>query len=166
MTVKTSDEKKGKVYVSTKSTNSPAYDTWASADNSGDDKQTYYLYAQPAEGLVLDYWSTNENGSGRTVEGTATTYAVSATSEDQNNPTTVTLYAFFKDTPPVSISVNDDVIGAVTFSNPANNVLNKSLTIVASYKMPAKWTNTEGFNVTSKSVKFDGWFKKDTKECV
>lgn len=170
LTVKTADTAKGKVYVSAKEATNPTYKEEASATNSaegtdGSATTKYYLYAKPENGYVLDYWSINENGSTRNVEASVPTYDVKAENTNKSTPTSVVLYAFFRETPPVSVICNNERLGKAYIKNPTNNNLDKSLTVVAEYTHPSKWTSGDFLGVTSKSVKFDGWFVKGTDEC-
>lgn len=169
LTVKTSDKAKGLVYVSTKSEipQTTAFGETKEVKNSASGaglapssaNTVYYLYAQPADGMVLDYWSDDENGKTRTVESTINTYTITATSREENKPTEATLYAFFKERPPVMISTDNSTYGAVSFKNPANNEIGKSLTVVANFVF--KVTPGDYTNIFSKFVKFEGWYDQN-----
>lgn len=92
----------GKVYASTKSTNSPSYEGSSEATNNsssmtGTPTHTYYAYAQANDGYEFVGWYSNAQCTGDAVS-TSTPYQVKFTADATNasSPTTQTLYAKFQ----------------------------------------------------------------------
>lgn len=126
------------------------------------DKHTYYLFTQTDLSSEFDSWEVLE-GSGTIQDNILTINA----GYNANSPTTVRVGAIFKErSEPIAISTNFPKIGSVSFKNPANNEVGKSLTVVAAYNRPSKWTSGDFLSVRSKSVKFDGWYNDNTGQCM
>lgn len=92
----------GKVYASKTETNSPTYVAGSSEATNNERAQsepthTYYVYAQANEGNEFVGWYDNAQCSG-TALSTQSSYEVkfTASSTDENSPTTTTVYAFFR----------------------------------------------------------------------
>lgn len=157
LTVKTADSAKGKVYAST--TNVTPKDSDYKDDevtisqDSDSQSHTYYLYTQPAEGYVLDYWDDGKGG-----KITDAIFKGTAEATDQNSATQFTLTAHFIERPPIQVKSNDISLGTATITK-GTNAINGSLTVTAAfvYSIP----KGDYWNYFSKSVKFDGWYNEN-----
>lgn len=158
--VKTSDSQLGKVYVSATDANPSEGDFKDEAEaiqdsySSSTPSHTYYLYAQPADGYVLDYWA---DASGTKLTSNDT-YSFTATSKEAGSPTTATLTAYFIERPPIVVHSNDVGLGTASITKGTNRI-GQSLTVTAAFT----YTVPKGdyWNYFSKSVKFDGWYDQN-----
>lgn len=97
----------GKVYASTsesdpgdKYTNQPSSQTQKSTSSS----HTYYLYAQADTNFQFDGWYSDESCTDLSSTENPFKTSITATSEDQNNPTSATYYAKFSKVMPPTYS--------------------------------------------------------------
>ena len=98
----------GKVYAST-SNASPGsnYTDKASSQTKKSDSQshTYYLFAQANTGYQFDGWYSDESCTELASTENPFSTSITATSEDQNNPTSATYYAKFSELLPPTYSI-------------------------------------------------------------
>ena len=174
LTVYNGENQNGKVYVSKENSANIQYDDEKSTDKQSSEESytlskpnslnhTYYIYAQAPEDMVLDYWSTNKNGSTRDVEASVQTYTIAANSENEKSPTHKDLYAFFKERPPVIVSVNNPLYGTVSLTG--TNQEGGSVTVTTKkYLNSALKNNNYSLDKAAKEIRFKGWYIGE--ECV
>jgi hypothetical protein len=116
---------KGKVYVSTKETDTPSYDAKSSQTQSDDHVRvhTYYLYAQAETGSTFLQWSDGNTNNPLIVN-------INATSIEENSPITKTYTATFGDKPAVMVKSENYSYGNTSIS-PVSNKVGDNVTITA-----------------------------------
>ncbi len=148
----------GKVYVSTTSTDNPVYEATSSASqSSASQNHSYYLYAQPREGKILDGWYSGES---LLSADNPYSYSFESSSTTESSPTTAELTARFKDrTVAVMVSTSDSNIGTATISK-TENTIGDELTVKATL------TKVPRYGCRNLTTEFTGWRDKSTGEIV
>ena len=126
-TVKASPTAGGKVYVSTSSTSTPAYQKsphtiTGNQRNISYGTQTFYFYAQANDNYIFSHWAEGSaNGTHVGTEGRPS-YSVSRDfNGSENSPTPITYYAVFKaQTGLIKVKSSDESKGSVTINNSDN----------------------------------------------
>lgn len=126
----------GKVYVTTTASNDPAYQGTAMTITGrqysyGNARVEFHYYAQPNEDYIFDHWARG-NANGATVSTDAHfSVTETVTSNDQNNRTSFTYYAVFKEqTGLVKVYTSDANRGSVTIDN-LENAIGDDVTLTA-----------------------------------
>lgn len=155
----------GKVYVS-KTTDIPSADQYSltseltesesKSGNSGSAPATaavsFYLFAQPDVGKMLDYWADEDGKSIGSSNPQSVTIA--AGKDNKSNPTPKTWTAYFKEASAVMVSTDQPQYGTVKIDKTDNNV-GDIVTLTASILKPTT------YGCINISTKFDGWYDQD-----
>lgn len=170
----------GKIYTSTIETANPAYTDQPSTTDATPKTpimeatsvtQTYHLYAQPTDGrYVFIGWFNNAECTGEPLSNDLHyTYSMVVASEDEENPTRQTLYAYFDLIKPYYLQVNalaaDPLTGMVLVSkenstNPDYMLFKpySSATIVASATNVPPTATAYVYAEPSYGYSFEGWY--------
>lgn len=116
------------------------------ADVGGSQDLSFTLRAEPDEGCKFIGWS-EVNGTGIVSTDNPHTYTVTATSSDETNPTSKTIYAVFMRFPSITISISGSNYGQG--ENVVFNV-NKTDSPTTSYTVPVRIASSN--QVTIKNV--------------
>ncbi len=76
------------------SINGTSYITWNCGESEDNDSKTYYARGTANAGYYYAGWATSNTATSYTAYTTGSTFSTSST--DSNNPTTTTIYGFFK----------------------------------------------------------------------
>ena len=147
----------GKVYVSSTSTTSPAYQNPPASTNGsqrtiGYGEVTLYFYAQANDGYIFNHWA-NSDGESVSTNPSYTAQGLQFTSTSSNNRTTFNYFAVFTaQTGQIKVKSADDNKGGVSISNP-DNQMGDEVTLTANPDV-------------SNGVMFLGWKKDNTGEYI
>ena len=126
-TVNASPTAGGKVYVSTSSTNNPAYKNSShsikgSQRNTSNGTQTFYFYAQANDNYIFSHWAEGSvNGTQVGTEGRPSFSISRDFNGSESSPTPITYYAVFKaQTGLIKVKSSDESKGSVTINNSDN----------------------------------------------
>ncbi len=163
---KVADTGGGKVYAATTSDapDASAYEASVSEAANNESKSgqsgsapatvnlTFYLFAQPDEGMMLHHW---EDETGKNIGSSIPqSVTIAAGKDNSSDPTTKTYTAFFKEASAVTLSNGDASLGTVAIDKLENNVGDK-VTLTATIKSQSTYQSP------NLSTKFMGWFDEE-----